>query len=243
MGYFLTIAGFLGVPTCLIVLIVKAIRKKKLKTISLIMAGLFVCFIVGIIIMPKMTVEEKAAYEVEQQLKIEQQERARAEKEEAERIAAEQEVIAKAETERIAAEQAEQERLGAEAANAPPTKDELLALAAANSSSYKDLLRTPDDYIDQYMVLTVKLNQVLEGGWLDDNVYYFGYTDNDGYEWYFDDKYCFLDGRIDDGTKLLESDVLRVYGRFVGAKTFTTALIGTDSELPCVEMLYVEILE
>lgn len=61
MGYFLMIAGFVGVPVCLVVLIVKAIRKKKLKTISLIMAGLFVCFAAGIILAPQMTPEQRDA--------------------------------------------------------------------------------------------------------------------------------------------------------------------------------------
>lgn len=61
MGYFLMIAGFVGVPACLVILIVKAIRKKKLKTISLIMAGLFVCFVAGIILAPQMTPEQREA--------------------------------------------------------------------------------------------------------------------------------------------------------------------------------------
>lgn len=129
----------------------------------------------------------------------------------------------------------------AEIAKKPPTKDEIAELVAM--ASYKDLLRTPDDYVDQYVVATVKISQILDGGWLDDNVYYFGYTDNDGYELYFDDEYCFLDKRVDDTTKLLEDDILKVYGKFTGLQTFKRALTKVDAELPRVEMLYVEIIE
>lgn len=109
MGYFLTIVGFVGVPVCFIVLIVRAIRKKKVKSVALTMAGLFVCFVVGIITAPNATPEETATYKAEQQLNAEQRKQAGAEKEETERLVAQE-----AEDKRLALEKAKQERLEAE---------------------------------------------------------------------------------------------------------------------------------
>lgn len=114
--------------------------------------------------------------------------------------------------------------------------------AQATTATYKDLLRYPDEHSGDYIVLTVEISQVLDGGLLDNNTYYFGYTDDTGYGLYIDDRYCLLDKRIGDDTKLLKGDVILVYGRFTELKTFEAALTGAKSEIPCVEMLYVEII-
>jgi len=121
------------------------------------------------------------------------------------------------------------------------TKEDILS--QKTSATYKDLLRTPDEYAGEYVVVTAKINQILEEGIFETTKYYFGRTDESGYEFYFDDEYCFMDKRLDDDTKLLEEDVLVVYGRFAELKKFSRALTGADVEIPVVEMLYVEILD
>ena len=108
------------------------------------------------------------------------------------------------------------------------------------SASYKDLLRNPDEYRDEYVVITVQIRQILKSG---SKTYYFGYTDESGYNFYFDDQYGFVDKRIDDNTKLLEEDILRVYGRFSGLKSFKRALTNVEVEIPCIEILYADIIE
>lgn len=185
MGYFLMIAGFVGVPACLVILIVKAIRKKKLKTTSLIMAGLFVCFVAGIILAPKMTPDEREVYNAEQQLKKDQRELEDAEREESERIAAEQataekekaerEAAQKAEDERIAAERAERARIEAEeeaAATAQLEADRLEdeRLAVTFDEIYKaykeNELRADDKYQYNRYRITAKINGMATGGLL-----------------------------------------------------------------------------
>ena len=118
-----------------------------------------------------------------------------------------------------------------------PTKEEIKETYV--DATYKDLMRNPDNYEDMYVIVTVKISQILKDG----KVYYFGYTDNDGYGLYFDDEFCFLDERVDDDTKLLEDDVLKIYGRFSGLRGFKRALTKVESEIPCVEMLYAEIID
>jgi len=116
-------------------------------------------------------------------------------------------------------------------------------LTQKTDTSYKDLLRNPDDHVGEYVIVTVQISQVLEAGLFDDETFYFGHTDNADTGFFFDDEYSFVDSRIDDDTKLLEGDVLKIYGKFTGLETFSRALTTAEDELPCVEMLYVEILD
>ena len=231
MGELLGVAGLIGLLISLIVLIVNAFRKRPKKKALIILAICFVCFVVGVEISTNSTSADETTGK--QAAAVEQAKNDTGETEQsAEEIPIEQD--------NAEAKKSEQESLETESAPKPPTKEEMLE--AVTEVSYKDLLRTPDKYINQYVVITVKINQVLEGGWLDGNTYYFGHTDNDGYGWYFDDEYCLLDKRVDDSTKLLEDDILKIYGKFTGLQTFKRALTNVDDEVPCVDMLYVEII-
>lgn len=120
------------------------------------------------------------------------------------------------------------------------TKEEFIA--TCQNISYKDLLRTPDEYTGQRIVITAKIQQVLQGGWLDDNQYYRVQTDNDGYDWYFDDEYFMYDYRIDDTTKLLQDDILKIYAEFAGLETVERALTGVKEEVPAIKAYYIEII-
>jgi hypothetical protein len=43
--------------------------------------------------------------------------------------------------------------------------------------------------------------------------------------------------------KLLEDDIIQVYGVFMGTGTITYALTGTDAEVPIIYMEYVDLLD
>lgn len=183
MGYFLTVIGFIGVPVCLVILIVQAIRKKRIKPIALTMAGLFVCFVVGMILIPKMAPEERATYKAEQQLKAEQREQEKAKQEEAKRIASEQADAEREEAERKAAQEAEDKRLAAERAEQERIKAEEEAAESARLESerleeerlavtfdeiykaYKENeLRADDKYQYNRYRITAKINGMSTGG-------------------------------------------------------------------------------
>lgn len=120
------------------------------------------------------------------------------------------------------------------------TKEEFIA--SCQQISYKALLRNPENYIGQRIVITAKIQQVLQGGLFDDGQYYRVQTDNDGYDWYLDDEYFMYDSRIDDETKLLEDDILVIYAEFAGLETVTRALTSTKEEVPAINAYYVEII-
>lgn len=108
---------------------------------------------------------------------------------------------------------------------------------------YKDLLRNPDNYVGQKVKVIVKISQIMDQSLFSSAKYYFGRTDNNGHGWYFDDEICFTDGRIDDDMKILEDDIVVIYGEFVGLKEFNRALTGSSTEMPVIEFKYIELVE
>lgn len=115
-------------------------------------------------------------------------------------------------------------------------------ISSCQEISYKDLLRNPENYVGQRIKIVVKIQQVLQGGWLDDNEYYRVQTDNDGYELYLDDEYFMYDYRVDDNTKLLQDDILEIYAEFAGLETVKRALTGTSEEIPAIKAYYVTLI-
>lgn len=106
--------------------------------------------------------------------------------------------------------------------------------------SYEELSRTPNDYIGKKIMLTVKVQQVMQGGLLDDSEYYRVNT-NDEYNWWQGDEYVMYDCRIDDNTKILKDDILTVYAEFEGMETVKRALTGTKEDIPAIKVYYSEI--
>lgn len=107
---------------------------------------------------------------------------------------------------------------------------------------YKNLARNPDDYVGEHIVLTVKVTQVMQGGLFDSNEYYRVYT-NDEYDMWLGDEYFMYDDRVENDMKLLQDDIIKVYGEFSGTTTVTRALTGTKEDVPAFKAVYVELLE
>lgn len=114
-------------------------------------------------------------------------------------------------------------------------------IASCQEIPYKTLARNPEDYIGQPIVLTVKITQILQGGWLDDGQYYRVYT-NDEYDIWMGDEYFMYDTRIDDGMKILQDDIIKVYAEFAGVETVTRALTNTNEEVPAFKAMYIELV-
>ena len=107
---------------------------------------------------------------------------------------------------------------------------------------YKKLLRTPDDYVGQRIVITAEVQQVIDGGLFDDSKYYRVQTDNSGSGYYFDDEYFMYDNRVNDDMKILDKDVLKIYGEFTGLETIKRAMTGTKDEVPAIKAYYIELI-
>lgn len=111
--------------------------------------------------------------------------------------------------------------------------------ASCEEYKYKDVLRNPEDYVGKRIKVTVKISTVHEASWLNDGKYYFAYSESD-YGWY-GDKYGIFDRREEQNPKLLEDDVITVYGE-ISDPEYTTSLIISSSELFCIDMKYIDFI-
>lgn len=108
---------------------------------------------------------------------------------------------------------------------------------------YKDLCRYPDKYSHQRIKVKVKIQQVMDSSLFSSEKAYRVMTDNDGYGLYLDDEYYVIDERESGSVKLLEDDIVMIYGKFGGMKKVTRALTWTTDEVPSIEMKYAEIVK
>lgn len=122
----------------------------------------------------------------------------------------------------------------------PLTADELKNLC--EEIPYKDILRNPDDFNGRYITITLKISQVIKSGWVDGRTYYRCYSDNDGYDFYFDDEYYVADYRSNGSLKLLDGDIITVYGQVLGSEELIRALTGTSDEIVSIAMIYCDLI-
>lgn len=114
--------------------------------------------------------------------------------------------------------------------------------ASCQEISYKTILRNPDDYIGQRIIITAKIQQVMKGGLFDDGEYYRIQTDESGYALYLDDEYFMYDIRPEGSTKLLQDDIIKIYAEFSGMQEIKRALTGTKEEIPAIKAHYIELI-
>lgn len=112
--------------------------------------------------------------------------------------------------------------------------------ASCEEYKYKDVLRNPEDYIGKRIKVTVKISSVHEASWLNDTKYYFAYS-NDEHDWWLGDEYGVFDNRTEQNPKLLEDDIITVYGE-ISDPEYTTSLIISGSELLCINMKYIDFI-
>ncbi len=113
--------------------------------------------------------------------------------------------------------------------------------ASCKEYAYKDVLRNPDDYIGKRVKITVKISSVHSEGIGTPIKYYFAYSDNDGSGYYWDDQYGIFDYRDVQELKLLEDDIITVYGE-ISKPQETISLIVSSEELFCIDMKYVDLI-
>lgn len=138
-----------------------------------------------------------------------------------------------------AREEFEEATFGDSAETVVETKEDFIA--SCQEISYKTLARNPEDYIGERITLTVRIEQILQGGWFDDNEYYRVYTKGKYDSWY-EDEYFMYDFRTDDDMKILEDDIVLIYGEFAGMQTITRAFGNVDEEIPAIKAYYIELI-
>ena len=115
--------------------------------------------------------------------------------------------------------------------------------AECQSVDYKELCRYPEKYEGTKIAVKVKVSQIIDANFSGSEKAWRTYTDNSGYGFYADDEYYMLDKRGDDAVKILEDDIINVYGEFTGLEKITRALTSTTDELPRIEVKYADLVE
>ena len=100
-------------------------------------------------------------------------------------------------------------------------KDEYIA--SATTVSYSSLIREPKKYEGTILKITVKISQLMEGGFLTENGYR---AYSNGNEWYI--QYDLSE----DEPRIIEGDTVTFYGEFYGLTKITRALTGTSESVP-----------
>ena len=124
-----------------------------------------------------------------------------------------------------------------------PTLSEDEYRAEYETVKYKDLCRYPDQYAGKKITITGKVQQIMDANWLSSDKAWRVQTDNDGYGYYLDDEYYAIDKRPSDAIKVLQDDIVVIYGEFTGMTNVTRALTNTTDEIPCIDVAYVDIVE
>ena len=108
---------------------------------------------------------------------------------------------------------------------------------------YKKIARNPDDYIGKNFKVTVQIYSKSEGGLFTES-YMKAYTD-DGSGYYFDKMIYVFDEQgenSDDYVKVLENDIITVYGTFEGMEDTTNMLNGEKSKDVALHMKYAKLV-
>lgn len=113
-------------------------------------------------------------------------------------------------------------------------------IKSCKTYEYKKVLRKPDKYIGKRIKIKVKITSVHEKGLLTPTKYYFARS-NDKYDMWIGDQYGIFDKRDAEKPKLLEDDIIEVYGEIAEPEE-TTSLIVNSQELFCIDMKYVKLI-
>lgn len=113
--------------------------------------------------------------------------------------------------------------------------------ASCKAVNYKDLCRYPDEYLGTRICLTVQITQIFTPR-ASSSKKWVGRANNDGYGAYFGNEYYFIDKRASGSVKILNDDVITVYGDFVGLEKLTRALTDIEEEFPKIEVRYADLL-
>lgn len=112
---------------------------------------------------------------------------------------------------------------------------------ACKTYKYKDVLRKPKKYVGKKVKVKVKISQVHERGIINREKYYFAYT-NSGYGMWLGNEYAIIDKRSKKNPKLLEDDIIEVYGTIAEPEE-TTSLIVSSSEVFTINMKYAKLIK
>ena len=105
---------------------------------------------------------------------------------------------------------------------------------------YKTYARNPDNYVGNAVKVRVEVAQIMDGGLFNsDFKYYRCYAYDESQEYLktdYDKIYLIYDYRGENSEKILDGDIIEVYGNFKGAENVTYALTKTKGEVLAINM-------
>lgn len=117
------------------------------------------------------------------------------------------------------------------------TVDPAAYKAGCESISYNELARNPNSYIDKDIVIYGQILQVQEDG--DDLTLRVG-TKDSGYGSYYDDVVMIAYTYSPGESRLLEDDMVYVYGPYYGTYTYESVM-GNDITVPAIVAKYIDL--
>ena len=133
--------------------------------------------------------------------------------------------------------------VGCDSGDFAPEISEDAYKAQCRQMDYKELFRYPDKYKGTKVMVKVRVAQIVSANFSGSEKAWRTYTDNSGYGFYADDEYYMLDKRGGDAVKILDDDIITVYGEFTGLEKITRALTSTTDELPRIEVKYADLVD
>lgn len=116
--------------------------------------------------------------------------------------------------------------------------------AECQTVDYKELCRYPDKYAGTKVTVKVQVKQIMDESTFSSKKVWRAFDDGDtGLEWYLSNEYYMVDKRQKDSVRILEDDIITVYGEFSGEEKVTRALTSTTDELPRIEVKYADLVE
>lgn len=109
--------------------------------------------------------------------------------------------------------------------------------AACTQVGYKDMVRNADEYVGKKVKLVGQVVQVCFDAENGESEYRVDVT-RDSYGFYSDTVYLYFDRG--DGKKIIEDDIITIYGELSGEKTYETVM-GAEVTIPAVTGVYVKI--
>lgn len=110
--------------------------------------------------------------------------------------------------------------------------------AQCSSVAYEDIARNPNDYIGQKAVFKGKVVQVQET--YGENIVLRINVTKGQYDWWDDTIYVDYKRKDDNESRVLEDDIVTVYGEIKGIKTYTAVLLNQIS-IPHIKAEYIDI--
>lgn len=110
-------------------------------------------------------------------------------------------------------------------------------IKSCKTYDYKKLKRYAGEYYSEKIAVRVKISQVLNNS---DSTWYRAYQVVNG-DMDIDKEFIIIDNRQDPDPKLLEDDIISVYGEYDGLEEITRSISDTTDEIPSISMQYMKL--